>query len=203
MEYIAGEARRELERRRGGVPARGRAGGCDEGEDARMSAMGVGGAGVDPLTAAGGNREFVLCLTAVMLREGAIGLEDALGRIKNVIRMYSGADAGALWRASELVGRWALGDWEPEGLLMAVACLDPGRWTTILEVVEGAAGMLLRGEPLDVVRGACAWWVARLSPGEVGDQEAVRMLDDIRALEVEGEGVSRAGFFDSLVEALR
>ena len=129
MEYIAGEARRELERRRGGVPARGRAGGCDEGEDARMSAMGVGGAGVDPLTAAGGNREFVLCLTAVMLREGAIGLEDALGRIKNVIRMYSGADAGALWRASELVGRWALGDWEPEGLLMAVACLDPGRWT--------------------------------------------------------------------------
>ena len=61
----------------------------------------------------------------------------------------------------------------------------------------------MRGEPLDVVRGACAWRVAGLSPSEVGDQEAVRMLDDIRALEVEGEGVSRAGFFDSLVEALR
>lgn len=149
----------------------------------------------------GENREFVLCLTAVMLREGAIGLEDALGRIKEVMGTYSGAGAGALWRASELVGRWALGDWEPEGLLMAVACLDPGRWTTIREVVEGAAGMLLRGEPLDAVRGACEWWAARLSPDEVDDQEAIRMLDDIRALEV--EGVSRAGFFDSLAGALR
>ena len=152
---------------------------------------------------AGGNREFVLCLTAVMLREGVICLEDALERIGEVIRTYSGAGPGELWRASELVGRWALGDWEPEGLFLAVACLDAGRWTTIREVVEGAAKMLLRGEPLDVVRGACAWWVARLSPGEVGDQEAIMMLDGIRALEVEGEGVSRAGFFDSLAEALR
>lgn len=152
---------------------------------------------------AGGNREFVLCLTAIMLREGAIGLEDALGRIKEVVGSYSDPGAGALWRSSELVGRWALGDWDPEGLLMAVACLDPRRWTTVAGIVEGAAGMLLRSEPLDVMRGACAWWAACLSPDEVDDQEeAIRMLDDVLALDV-GEGVSRAGFFDSLVGVLR